>query len=97
MRTSENCENLLQIRAAIDHIDIQIIELIVQRAAYVKAAAKFKTNDVSVRAPERVQSMLAQRRAWATEKQFNPDVIAEMFQLLVNHFISEEFKEWRET
>ena len=42
-----------QIRAAIDALDWEIIQLLGQRFDYVRAASKFKTSENSVRAPER--------------------------------------------
>ena len=41
----------------------------------MKEAAKFKTSEVSVRDPDRVQAMLQERRQWAKENDLNADVI----------------------
>jgi isochorismate pyruvate lyase len=95
MKSPQQCQNITDIRAEIDVIDRQIIALIGQRFAYVKAASKFKTNETSVKAPERFQAMLQQRRTWAQEEQLNPDVIEKMYEDLVNYFIKEEMKHWR--
>lgn len=46
----------------------------------------------SVKAPERFQAMLQQRRAWAEEEGLNPDVIEKMYKETVNHFIEEEMR-----
>lgn len=68
-----------------------------RRFAYVKAASKFKTNETAVRAPERFQAMLNQRRVWAEEEGLNPDAIEKMYQDLVSHFIDEEMKYWSQS
>src|SRR3712207_8326445 len=39
---------------------------------YVAAAARFKTDERSVRAPERQRAMLARRRSWAVEEGLDP-------------------------
>ena len=39
--------------------------------------------------------MLLQRREWATEEGLNPDAIEKMYTDLVNHFIEEELKFWK--
>ena len=63
------------IRAEIDSIDQEVIQLLGRRFAYVQAAAQFKTSATSVRAPERFKAMLAQRRIWAQEAGLDPDVV----------------------
>ena len=96
MKQAFECENITEIRTAIDQIDKNIIDLIAQRFQYVKAAAKFKTGETSVKAPDRVRAMLLQRRRWAAEFDLNPDVIEKMYAGLVNYFISEELKTWKQ-
>lgn len=86
---------MTDIRAAIDQLDRQVIALLGQRFVYVKAAANFKTNEVAVRAPERFQAMLKQRRIWAEEEGLSADAIEQMYQNLVNHFIDQEMKHWQ--
>lgn len=95
MKTPEECENMTDIRAEIDRIDRQVVALLGQRFAYVKAASLFKTSETSVRAPERFQAMLQQRRAWAEDEGLNADAIEKMYCDLVNHFIEEEMKHWK--
>ena len=95
MKTPDECENITDIRSEIDTIDYQVIKLLGQRFAYVKAASKFKTSEASVKAPERFQAMLQQRRIWAQEEGLNPDVIQKMYTDLVNYFIEEEMKHWQ--
>ncbi|MCY6491962.1 isochorismate lyase [Leptolyngbya sp. GGD] len=85
---------MTEIRSEIDNLDRQVIQLLGQRFAYVKAAAKFKTDAASVKAPERFQSMLQQRRVWAEVEGLNPDAIEKLYRDLVNHFIQEELNQW---
>jgi isochorismate pyruvate lyase len=58
MKQAKDCENMSDIRTEIDALDRQIVHLIGQRAAYVKAAAKFKTSETAVKAPERLYTDL---------------------------------------
>ena len=67
MKTPDACDGLQDIRHAIDSLDHQIIDLMRQRMAYVKAAARFKPTESSIAAPERVAQMLPQRREWAEQ------------------------------
>ncbi|MBD2093729.1 isochorismate lyase [Trichocoleus sp. FACHB-591] len=97
MKSPEQCESITDIRTEIDRLDRQVLALLGQRFAYVKAASKFKTSETSVRAPERLQAMLQQRRVWAEEQGLNADAIEKMYQDLVNHFIDEEMKHWKQS
>jgi isochorismate pyruvate lyase len=97
MKTPEQCEHMTEIRGEIDRLDQQVIALLGQRYLYVKAAAKFKTSETSVKAPERLQAMLQQRRAWAEQEGLNPAVIAKLYEDLVNHFIAEEMQHWQQS
>jgi isochorismate pyruvate lyase len=96
MKHPDECENIIDIREEIDALDHQIIALLGQRFSYVKAASKFKTTEMSVKAPERFQSVLQQRRIWAEKNELNPDVIEKMYRDLVDYFIAEEMKYWQE-
>lgn len=88
------CSGMEDIRAEIDRLDKSIITLIGKRLQYVQAAAKFKTSELSVRAPERFNAMLQQRRLWAQEQGLSPCAIEKLYRDLVNHFIEEEMKMW---
>jgi isochorismate pyruvate lyase len=90
MKPAAECTSLAEVRTAIDTLDRELLALLGRRAAYVHAAARFKTDAASVRAPDRVQAMLEQRRAWALEEGLDPDVVAELFSLLVAYFIRRE-------
>jgi isochorismate pyruvate lyase len=94
MREAIDCKDMSEIRTEIDALDRTIVHLIGRRYNYVKAAAKFKTSETSVKAPERFKSMLVERREWAIEEGLNPDAIEKMYSDLVKHFIAEEMVYW---
>jgi len=89
-----DCVGMDDIRVEIDNMDRDIVAILGKRFQYVKAAAKFKTSETSVRAPERFKAMLEQRREWATCEGLSPDAIEKMYRDLVNHFINEEMSKW---
>lgn len=91
----EQCISMADIREEIDLLDSTIIQLIGKRYQYVQAAAKFKTSETAVRAPERFKAMLLRRREWAQEQGLNPDVIEKLYSDLVNYFIREEMERWQ--
>ena len=75
-------------------MDREILRLLGRRARYVAAAARFKTDRDSVRAPERQQAMLAHRRAWAEEEGLDPDFVEDLYRRIVSHFVSREMDQW---
>ena len=95
MKRPNECRDMRDIRAEIDRIDREVIALLGQRFQYVKAAVPFKTSAATVRAPERFQAVLEQRRNWAQEEGLAPGIIENMYRDLVNYFIEEELKGWK--
>ena len=95
MQTPTGCTSLSGVREAIDHIDQQIIALLGLRADYVRAAARFKTSEAAVAAPERRTSMLQVRRGWAEREGLDPDFIEKMYGDLVTYFTAREVEHWK--
>lgn len=91
----EECTGMSDIRAELDALDKVIIALIGKRYPYVMAASRFKTSETDVRAPERVRTMMLQRRAWAEAEGLSPDVIEKMYRDLVVYFTEEELQRWK--
>jgi isochorismate pyruvate lyase len=89
-----DCKSLEEIRAGMDALDRSIIRILVQRVAYVRAAAKFKTSADAVAAPDRVQKVLDTRREWAIEADLDGDVVRALYRDIVAYCIGEEKKEW---
>jgi isochorismate pyruvate lyase len=97
MKHPADCESLEDVRQAIDVLDREIVYLIGRRARYVELAADFKSDEESVRAPDRQRTMLQTRRRWAEENELDPDVIENLYRTLISYFIEREMQERRET
>lgn len=61
MNNPTSLNSLEEVRAGIDAIDRQIIELVARRGGFVKQAARFKQSTGDVRAPQRVEQVVAKR------------------------------------
>jgi isochorismate pyruvate lyase len=96
MRPPEECSSLDQVRREIDRLDEEIVRLIGRRAHYVKAAARFKTSEAHVAAPERQKAMLAVRREWAEREGLDPELIEDLYRRLVAWFVERELEHWRQ-
>jgi isochorismate pyruvate lyase len=95
MKTPTDCNSLAEVRDAIDHVDEHIIALVGLRADYVRAAARFKTSEQKVAAPERQAAMLDARRRWAVREGLDADFIEKLYRDLITHFIEREREHWR--
>jgi len=84
--------SLQEVRDAIDAIDAEIIRLFGNRTNYVHQAVNFKKHADDVPAPERYAQVMRQRRAWAQEAGLNPDIVEEMYRLLIDNYIQEELE-----
>ncbi len=93
----EDCASTEDIRQAIDALDREIVALVGHRARYVEAAAKFKTSESDVQAPERQRTMIEVRRKWAVEENLPPELISEVYNVLVSHFVSRELNGWKDS
>ena len=89
------CENLHEIRRGIDSIDREIIKLLQRRMGYVLSAARFKPDENSIPAPDRVAAMLIDRRHWAEEEQLSADYIESLFTGIIQWFINQQKLHWR--
>ena len=90
MNTPTACTSLAEVRQEIDRLDRQIIAILRQRADYVRAAARFKSTDAEVAAPDRQQAMMRERRAWAEGEGLAPDFIEKLYREIVAYFIARE-------
>lgn len=91
----EDCKDMTDIRYEIDRIDKLVISLLGERYNYVKNAAKFKTSETSVKAPERFKSMMEERRDWAEQEGLDSEMIETLYTDMINFFIAKEMDEWK--
>jgi tRNA-Thr(GGU) m(6)t(6)A37 methyltransferase TsaA len=83
---------LQEARDAIDAIDAEIIRLFGNRTKYVHQVVNFKKHPADVPAPKRYAHVMRQRREWAEAAGLNPDIIEEMYKLLIDNYIQEELE-----
>lgn len=95
MKPPAECNNIEDIRTAIDAIDHEVVKGLGLRAQYVKEITRFKKTKEDVQAPERQATVIRQRRAWAAEEGLDPDVVEKIYRLLIDHFVAEELKALR--
>ncbi|MDI6527788.1 chorismate mutase [Pseudomonas otitidis] len=87
------CQSIEQVREEIDALDRRIVQLLAERSGYVRQAARFKTDADAVRAPQRVEQVIAKVRALAAENGAPVEVIEQVYRAMINAFIDAELAE----
>lgn len=88
-----DCISLDEVRKNIDRIDREIVELISERSTYVRQAAGLKKTKEDVRAPKRVEEVIAKVRTLAEKEGLDPDIVEEIYRTMISCFIKYEMKE----
>jgi isochorismate pyruvate lyase len=84
----QSCNNIQEIRNAIDAIDLEILQLFALRHGYVKEIVKFKSSDEEgIIARERKELVLKQRKEWAEEKGLDGELMEKVFRMLIDRNI----------
>ncbi|MFI0449712.1 chorismate mutase [Actinomadura sp. 6N118] len=86
-------ESLSEVRARIDDIDADLIRLLADRQSLVRAAAAFKADEQAVRAPARVEKVIAMARQRAVSAGLTPAVAEAVWRAMIDAFIELEIAE----
>ncbi|KTB69467.1 MULTISPECIES: chorismate mutase [Pseudomonas] len=81
-----------EVRTHIDNIDRDVVALLAKRGKLVNQAAAFKKTTDDVRAPNRVEQVIAKVRAMASETGASPEVVEQVYRAMIAAFINEELK-----
>ena len=89
--------SMAQVRAGVDAIDRQLVALLDQRFAHMRAAARIKPDRGAVRDEARKAQVIANARAQAERLGAPADVVAELWEQLVEASIAYEMAEFDRT
>ena len=93
----KTCTSLSEVRTEIDKIDSQLVELISERSHLIRQAASFKESVEEVKAEERIDFIMQRVRQQAIEKNISPNMISELFTIMINEMVETEISELRNT
>lgn len=88
-----DCKDIEQVRENIDRIDRQIVTLLAQRRCYVAQAARFKKTTDDVKAPQRVEQIIAKVTSLSQELGANQVVTERVYRAMISAFIDQELLE----
>lgn len=93
-KSPEDCRDMAEVREAVDATDRELVELLERRFGYMRAAARIKPMRDTVRDEVRKACVINAAVAEAEARGLPGDVIADMWERLVEGSIAYEFIEW---
>lgn len=87
--------SLEEVRARINELDQRIVKLIAERQRCVVAAGALKADEQAVRAPDRVEQVIAKVRALAESEGASPEVVERSYRAMIAAFIDLELDQHR--
>jgi len=90
----ENCDTMADVRAGVDAVDVQLVDLLAVRFAYMDAAARIKTDRAAVRDEARKQQVLHNVQKAAGAVGVPDEIIADIWECLVEASIAYELEKW---
>jgi len=91
----KKCNSLQEVRDEIDMIDTQLVDLISQRSHLIRQAAAFKESVDEVKAEDRIDDIMQRVRKRAIELNINPNMISELFTIMIDEMVETEISEFR--
>ncbi|MGC1468178.1 chorismate mutase [Sphingorhabdus sp.] len=85
---------MAEVRAGVDDVDAQLVQLLARRFGYMEAAARIKRDRDTVRDEVRKAQVIANARKAALDLRIPQDVIADMWETLVEGSIAYEYGRW---
>jgi len=86
----EACTTMLEVRAGVDAVDAELVQLLKRRFGYMDAAARIKPERGHVRDEARKAQVIANARAHARAAGIPDEAIGDLWELLVEASIAYE-------
>ena len=91
----KKCSSLEEVRNEIDDLDTKLVDLISERSHLIRQAAAFKQSVEEVKAEDRIDFILQRVRHHAIEKGVSPNMISELFEIMIDEMVETEIAEFR--
>ncbi len=91
-RKPQDCESMEHVRAEIDQLDEQLIDLIAERFGYVDQAWQLKNNPDEATVPWRINEVIEKVRARAKDRGVPPQLAEALWRQMIGWFIEYEME-----
>ena len=92
IRDPADCTTMTEVRAGVDDVDRQVVALLTRRFGYMDAAARIKPDRAAVRDEWRKSDVLAKVDAAAAQLGVDQELMARLYEDLVETSIAHEFE-----
>ncbi|MEY3703684.1 MAG: hypothetical protein RLZZ561_1304 [Pseudomonadota bacterium] len=90
----KNCTTMTEVRAGVDDVDRQLVDLLALRFGYMDAAARIKDDRAAVRDEARKAEVIANVRKAAGAAGVSEDILAQLWDQLVEASIAYELDQF---
>lgn len=90
----QHCQDMQDVRRAIDRLDDVLVPLLVERSGYMTQAARIKQRASQVRDEARIEAIVQRVRARAAAEGGHPDVIEQIYRSMMEACIAFEEREF---
>lgn len=90
----ERCSSMADVRAGVDHVDRELVILLQRRFAYMRAAARIKTDRMAVRDEGRKAQVHANVLHVARAADVPAELVTTLWEQLIEASIAYELAEW---
>jgi len=97
MSNIKKCNSLEEVREEIDNLDDKLVQLISERSHLIRQAAAFKNSVNEVKAEDRIEFILQKVRHAAIQAGVSPNMISELFTIMIDEMVETEIAEFRNT
>ena len=94
IRDPADCTTMAEVRQGVDDVDRRIVELLARRFGYMDAAARIKPEREAVRDEWRKADVLAKVEAAATARGVDRELVARLYEDLIETSIAHELERW---
>ena len=91
-RKPQDCESMEHVRAEIDDLDEQLIDLVAERFGYVDRAWQLKNNPDEATVPWRINEVIEKVRARAIDRGIPPQLAEALWRQMIGWFIEYEME-----
>jgi isochorismate pyruvate lyase len=94
-RAAKDCQDMSEVRAEIDRIDLELVDLIAERFSYVDRAWQLKSNPQDAYVPWRIQQVIDKVKGHAKNKGLPPELTEALWRQMIGWFVQYEEEKLR--
>lgn len=94
VKAPADCNNMAEVRAGVDAVDAELVQLLARRFGYMDAAARIKTDRTIVRDEARKAEVLANVQRHAIAAGLDPQRVSAVWNELIEQSIAHELVQW---